>query len=391
MPPAPAGAQALTAVPKQLRRSLILSGGGALGAYEAGAVQAMVDAAGVGEGEPLPQYGVIAGTSIGAFNGFLVATAQWSKLKNLWSSISAQNVVRPKPQYAKIGNASSGVINRLEQLLSLGLGADKDNLGVYDGEYLQAWLASYLNLSAPIVTPFFWAVTNMTKQLPEYFYALPPNPDPAVRQLALTSVRLALGPLVVVRESTPSMLVKQLRASAAVPIAFDPVKLPGPDGVIDQYCDGGVTDNTPVRIGRALSSAVDAVLLSPPFKREVYNNMIEVAAGSFNTMQRRLMYDALREVALETVLLGAVDTMPDAQLENIARMRNTTGAEIRQLASLLTNTTYFVLQPKAALPATLFGFNDAGSINDTYQLGQKDATAGFQPFDAFNVGRPPAG
>ena len=385
--PVAADAQS-AALPTQLRRSLILSGGGALGAYEAGAVEAMVEASGVSEGQPLPQYGVIAGTSIGALNSFLVATAQWSKLANLWSTISDQNVVRPKPHYAKIPNPSSGVINRFAQLLALGLGADKDALGVYDGEYLQTFLETYLNLSAPVVTPFFWAVTNLTTQLPEYFYLLPPDFNAEKRRLALTSVRLALGPVVAVREADPKILVKQLRASAAVPLAFDPVWLPGPQGKMDQYVDGGVTDNTPVRIGRALSSAVDAVLLSPPFQREDYHNMVEVTAGSFNTMQRRLMYDALREAVLETLLLGAIGKMADAQLETLVQGRGTSVADIKQIASLLTDTSYFILQPKNPLPATLFGFNDAGSIRATYDLGVKDASAGFRPFNFLDYGKP---
>jgi predicted acylesterase/phospholipase RssA len=84
-----------------------------------------VSAGQVREGEPLPQYGVITGTSIGALNGYLAATAQWSKLSQLWESISQQNVIRLKPEFAKIKNSSSGVGNRLAQLFALGLGANK--------------------------------------------------------------------------------------------------------------------------------------------------------------------------------------------------------------------------------------------------------------------------
>src|SRR5580692_959664 len=73
----PAQAQSAPADAQRARkRSLVLSGGGALGAYEAGVVAALVRAANVGEGQPLPQYGVVTGTSIGALNGYLVATAQ---------------------------------------------------------------------------------------------------------------------------------------------------------------------------------------------------------------------------------------------------------------------------------------------------------------------------
>ena len=55
---------------------LVLSGGGARGAYEAGIIEGLVRSAGVADGEPLPGVDGVIGTSIGAINGWYVATAQ---------------------------------------------------------------------------------------------------------------------------------------------------------------------------------------------------------------------------------------------------------------------------------------------------------------------------
>jgi predicted acylesterase/phospholipase RssA len=376
---------AASAPARVLRRSLVLSGGGALGAYEAGIVDTLVRAAGVAEGQPLPQYGIIAGTSIGALNGFLVATAQWSKLRGLWASIAAQNAVRLKREFAKIGMPSAGVVTRFAQVVALGLGARRNLLGVYDGAALQSWLQAYFDVSRPIVTPFIWAVTNLTRERPEYFYLLPPGFDATARRLALTSIQLSIGKQIPLREASHDLLIEQLRASAAVPIAFDPVLLPGTDGTPEQYVDGGVTANTPISVARAVSSSVDAVLLAPPFTTQAYQSITDVATGSFDTMQRALMYNAVRDAVLETVLYRAIRALPDVMVATMAKQYGYDASTLKTFANLLWETDYFVLRPAAALPVTVLGFSDAKAIRDTYRLGMQDAANGFRSFDLANI------
>ena len=181
-PPAPAPTP-----PARLKRSLVLSGGGALGAYEAGVVEALVSAAGISEGQPLPQYGIIAGTSIGALNSYLVATAQWTKLRDLWASVADQNVIRLKPEFAKMTNPATGIGTRIVKAIALSLGLFNNVQGVLDGYHLQQWLESYMDLSRPVVTPFIWATTNLDLEGPEYFYLLPPDTSQEKVQIALTA------------------------------------------------------------------------------------------------------------------------------------------------------------------------------------------------------------
>jgi predicted acylesterase/phospholipase RssA len=228
-------------------------------------------------------------------------------------------------------------------------------------------------------------VTNLTSQVVEYFYLLPKDFDQSKREFAIKSVQLAVGAIVPLREASPDLLVKQLRASAAVPIAFDPVLLPGPDGKIDQYVDGGVTANTPIAVARALSSAVDAVLLSPPFKRQEYYNMFGTALGSFDTMQRRIMYDAVRQAVLETFLFRAIKLMPSDAATKLATEHGYDPTEAMQFATLLADADYFVLQPAEPLPASLLGFDDGKSIDATYQLGKAAGKAGFKLFSLHGI------
>ena len=97
------------------------------------------------------------------------------------------------------------------------------------------------------------------------------------------------------REATPDILIDALRASTAIPVAFDPVELPTADGSSrDLDVDGGVTANTPVGVARAAARNVDVVLMDPPFEREDYKNAFEVGYGVFGAMQRRILESDLR-------------------------------------------------------------------------------------------------
>lgn len=368
-------------VPGRLKSSLVLSGGGALGAYEAGIIQALVTQAGVGEGQPLPQYGIVAGTSIGALNSYLVATAEWTKLRNLWGSISEQHVIRLKPEFAKLTNPASGIGTRIVKAIGLALGLFTNVQGVLDGEYLQTWLEQYMDLSKPVVTPLIWAVTNLDLENPEYFYLLPPGFSQDKIDFALAAMQRAVGPNVPLREAERSILVKQLRASAAVPLAFDPVILTGPDGKPAPYVDGGVTANTPIGVARAVSSTVDAVLLNPVGQAMSYKSAADISIGTFNTMQRRMMEDTLRIASLQTFLLKSVKQAPRAVAVDFAQRANISVDELYAFVQLLSDTSFRILRPKKDLPLSLFGFDDAKGIEETYQLGLDDGNAGFKPFE----------
>jgi predicted acylesterase/phospholipase RssA len=89
-----------------LDRTLVLSGGGARGAYEAGVVGALAVIGGLSDGSPLLTYEIVCGTSIGALNGWFVATGQYTKLRELWYGISGQNLMRAKRQYAALRDTS---------------------------------------------------------------------------------------------------------------------------------------------------------------------------------------------------------------------------------------------------------------------------------------------
>jgi Patatin-like phospholipase len=112
----PARGQALTTDVRAPRRALILSGGGSRGVYQAAVAVALARGAGLKDGEPLP-YDLIRGTSIGALNGYLIGTAQYRRLEEVWSRIPSLPVGTLKTPYNKIRDSSAGIANRLTAAL----------------------------------------------------------------------------------------------------------------------------------------------------------------------------------------------------------------------------------------------------------------------------------
>jgi predicted acylesterase/phospholipase RssA len=366
----PASAELDPDHPNRFDRALVLSGGGARGAYEGGIIDYLVQAGNIREGQPLAPYGVVCGTSIGALNGYFVATAQYKRLRELWYTIASRHAVRLKPQYAKIVNPDSGVGNRVGEAIGLGVGFATDVMGVLDGDHLQEFLAEFIDPSRPVVMPFAWTVTNLTRSSAEYFYLLPNQPkDQALAARAQAAVRATVGPSAVIRPASPDILVSSLRASAALPLAFDPVLLPAADGSgPQQYCDGGVTENTPIGIARAAARNVDVIMMDPPFESSHYKNGVELGLGAFGTTQRALLEANVRSAYFESLTKRTLKTLRPTP-------------EINRVAALLFASDFYLIRPRDVLSVSVGGFNDADKLFDTYKTGFADAARGFTRYD----------
>ncbi len=368
---APAAASAATPPdpqrPARLSQALVLSGGGARGAYQAGIIDYLRLSRQIPEGAPLQPYGLVAGTSIGALNGYFVATGQYGLLRQLWYTIADQNVIQLKAKYAKVTNDESGVGTRFVAAMRAVLQLTSNDTGVIDGDHLRAWLARFIDPTRPVITPFIWTATNLTYQSPEFFYLVPTALSAELRERAVTAIRVTVGPTAVLREATPDLLIDALRASTAIPVAFDPVELPAhAGGGIDLYVDGGVTANTPVSAARAGATRVDVVLLDPPTQATHYRNALEVGIGTFGAMQRRILEADMRAAYLETVSKRAIGEH--------------NSVEEALLASILYDSEIYQMQPQDELPVGVVGFDDRDNIYKTFKIGFEDARRGFAPY-----------
>jgi len=360
-----------------LERALVFSGGGARGAYEAGVVGALAAMGRVSDGSPLPPYEAVCGASIGTLNGWYVATGQYTKLRELWYTISTQNLIRVKPQYAALRDPESGVLNRAVAAFHL-MGLMRNERALLQNEPVYDWISRNMDPTTPLLIPLVFSVTNLTLQRPEYFYVRPPNQPGDIPKRVVYALQLILGPHTIVREATPDIFHEALFGSAAIPLAFDPVKIPNPDGAVNEYCDGGVAANSPVGVAHAISRGVDVVLLDPPFEPDTtYANAVEVAFGGYGTMQRKILETEMRNAFSQSMGKRAFTDLTPQEAMNEARKNPT----LVKLMEAVPDTKLQYIRPKDVLPLSVAGFNDEAGIGKAYAIGWRDATRGFTPYD----------
>ena len=206
--------------------AIVLSGGGARGAYEAGILRYLFGEFRERHGEP--SLDVISGTSVGAINGSFLASVVHdsgpgiARLGALWSDLELDRVLG-----FGVGQAA-----RLPRVLSGG----KDGAGIFDVTPLtkivaenMRWADLARNVRRGRLRALTISATHVATGRPWCFVDRAPD------------VALPGG-------MPPSMVVKADRigpehvlASAAIPVLFPPVPVRG-----DLFVDGGLRLNTPM-------------------------------------------------------------------------------------------------------------------------------------------------
>lgn len=368
---------AVPATIEPLRRALVLSGGGARGVFEAGVVGALAAMGSINDGSPLLPYEIICGASIGALNGWFVAAGQYTKLRELWYTISSQNLIRAKRQYAALHDPESGLLDRAASALKL-IGLVRDQRALLQSEPVTDWIARNIDPATPLLVPLVFATTNLTLQRPEYFYVRPPSPNSDLPEMVVHALQLSLGPHTVVREATPDLLHRAIFASAALPLAFDPVEIPNPDGEINEYCDGGVASNSPVGIAHAVSSGADVILLDPPFEpNTTYGDAVEIVFAIYGTMQRKILETEMRNAYFQSIGKSAFSRLPPAEIANATHGNPT----LAKLMHTIPITELNYIRPAKVLPVNVVGFNDQAAIIEAYDIGWRETGGGFKPYD----------
>jgi len=188
--------------------ALILSGGGAKGAWEAGAAAALIE-----RGLPVR---LVAGSSAGALNAAMLVDGRLDRLQALWRSVSSERVYALRPSVI-----FAGLLPGWVTLLALDAAGS-----LLDPAPLRELIADTLDFERIRASP---------------------------RRLLVITTDLARRTARVFDNATVS--VEALMAAAAVPGAFPPVRV---DGTL--LVDGGLTGRAPVLealatqtpIGRAL-------------------------------------------------------------------------------------------------------------------------------------------
>ena len=253
-------------------RALVLSGGGAKGAFECGAVKYLL-------GERKIDYAIYSGTSVGAINAAHLSQfktgqerAAADALERLWRDINTGCVYK-----------SWNFLGALNALWKP---------SVYTTSPLRAFIKANLN-------------ELLVKQ--------------SGKKLRMSAVSLKTGTRRVWNEDS-AHLVDGIMASAAMPVFFEPVALDA-----DLYVDGGIRETTPVRDAVRLGATdLDVVVLdqkTPEGTFPANPKTLDVGKRTLGTMLLEIEQCDLEQALLHNRLIDAGAGDPSKRKLNIRVLR----------------------------------------------------------------------
>ncbi len=216
--------------------ALVLAGGGARGAFEAGALSVILPEL-EARGERPSLY---VGTSVGALNSTLLASTQhWTAreqvdyMVELWSDLTMGDVIRPL-----VGR--TGPVDLLRMIGQLIPGSGVRLEGLMDPAPLLANLSRWIdwgdlrrNVADGLVSALAVVTTSVRSGRTVVFFgsATPPRLH---RSHAVAYVQTSIG-------------LSHVAASAAIPVVFPAVRVSEPARARGWYFDGGTRLNAPIK------------------------------------------------------------------------------------------------------------------------------------------------
>src|SRR4030067_2392365 len=220
--------------------ALILSGGGARGAFQVGAEKYIREVKGF-------HWDIIAGVSVGAMNGAMLAMHRYTRLLELWDSISNEQVY-------------TGGFN-LPSVLKLLFGAKS-----------------------------FYGYEHLKKMMEQEFDA-----GRVIDDLHVGAVSLISGEYVQFTKEFLE-LPSAILASASIPVIWPPVDI-SPDH--PAMVDGGVRNNSPV--GDVLELEPDEIVIincspqQPPALPQAPANVLTIGMRALDIMQNEIFVSDMKE------------------------------------------------------------------------------------------------
>lgn len=215
----------------RVSRALILSGGGARGAYEVGVAKALLERG--------FHFDYVFGTSVGAINAVGIAQGSIAQLEKLWTTTRVRELFR-------FPNAS-----HLRRMIF------GQRLGFLDATPLEQILRREINL--------------------EKLKASKTRAGFITTDLCSLETRLITSDEIESKED----LVDILMASSALPLLFPPRQIRG-EGL---WIDGGLVRNTPIHYAIRLGAReIFAVLVEPSIKAECPASIVELLTRSVEIM-----------------------------------------------------------------------------------------------------------
>jgi NTE family protein len=211
--------------------ALVLQGGGALGAYQAGVYEALAEA------DLHPDW--VAGISIGAINTAIIVgnppESRADKLREFWEGATSpiwQGIEATCGRFFETGDTLRSAMNQLSAGFAITSGAS----GFFLPRLTPPWIAP---AGTPEATSFY--DTTSLRQTLERLVDFD-RINSAGMRLSVGAVNVRSGNFVYFDTQTHTIGPEHIMASGALPPGFPAVEIEG-----EHYWDGGLVSNTPLQ------------------------------------------------------------------------------------------------------------------------------------------------
>jgi NTE family protein len=303
------------------RVALVLQGGGALGAYQAGVYQALH------EHGLTPDW--VVGTSIGAINGAIIAGNErgnrLDRLKAFWDEVAHSDLLdmRKVPDPAR----------KLNTMLSTLDTVTKGVPGMYALRWFNPFFAGW---PVEAESASFYDTMPLEETLTRLVDLHALNYSSGIR-LTVSAIKVTCGQLSNFDTANHQVSIKHVMASGALPPGFPPVRIDG-----ELYWDGGLYSNTPLETVLADEPRVDTICFmvdlwspdgpEPNTLEQVYTRQKDVLYAS---RSRRHIDAYLRGYRLRRLIRTLRAKVPDHLLGE---------DELRELEKVGTDTTMHIVR-----------------------------------------------
>ncbi len=304
------------------RTALVLPGGGAKGAFQAGVLQVLR--------EQGFTYDVISGISVGSLNGAMLATDQFETMVEVWKHLTPNQVYREK--------TLAGLVRRYLQY-KIGLG--KPPVSKYDNGPLHRLLRKHLQ-GRPTTVPYTFGYVKL--ETGRYIRASIPHQEP---------------------HTIDEDDISRILASTAIPAIFNPVPVNG------QKCvDGGLRDISPIREVLPYNPHRAIIIPTKPLdglpRPVTSRDIIDIAFRSIDIMMDEIFYE---------------DIARFLTINHLVRQAGNEGIELRHRTGRIYRHVHpMIIAPKKSLGDAMDFSND--NVRRLMQVGRDRAreVLSMEPF-----------
>jgi NTE family protein len=292
-------------------KALVLQGGGALGAYQAGVYE------GLAESGHHPNW--VAGISIGALNAAIIAgnapEQRVEKLRAFWEYICQQPLL-PQLPFVHFGKTAERWPNALRTWVD-SLEASR---AMFEGQRGFFTPRPWLELAFPQRTPAgasFYDTRAMKETLEKFVDFDRINRSGEMR-VSVGAVNVRTGNFAYFDNTEITLRAEHFMASGALPPGFPAVEIDG-----EFYWDGGIVSNTPLHYVLTAEPRRDSLVFQVDLWSaygDVPTNLVEVA-----TRQKEVQYSSRTRLVtsymqekqeFRNLLKAVLDQVPPSQRDN---------------------------------------------------------------------------